>query len=78
MSAWMFFKRVLMIARTVVRLLCGLPVFRRDRVVWVVVYSTLGGTGPDTGCSEQMRYYRERMRGGTSSTASKIRELTSV
>ena len=38
MSAWMFFKRVLMIAITVVRLLCGLPVFRRDRVVWVVVY----------------------------------------
>ena len=37
MSAWMFFKRVLMIAITVVRLLCGLAVFRRVRVVWVVV-----------------------------------------
>ena len=31
MFAWMFFKRVLMIAITVVGLLCGLAVFRRDR-----------------------------------------------
>ena len=37
MSAWMVFKWVLMIAITVVGLLCGLAVFRRDRVVWVVV-----------------------------------------
>ena len=36
MSAWMFFKRVL-IAITVVGFLCGLAVFRRVRVVWVVV-----------------------------------------
>ena len=42
MSAWMFFKRVLMIAITVVGLLCGLAVFRRVRVVWVVEVVCVG------------------------------------
>ena len=46
MSAWMFFKGVLMIAITVVGLLCGLAVFRRVRVVWVVVEVVYVGRGP--------------------------------
>ena len=44
--AWMFFKGVLMIAITVVGLLCGLAVFRRVRVVWVMVEVVYIGRGP--------------------------------
>ena len=60
MSAWMFFKRVLMIAITVVRLLCGLAVFRRVRVVWVVVEVVyVGRDWVRYGLQRIMWYYRE-------------------
>ena len=60
MSAWMFFKRVLMIVITVVGLLCGLAVFRRVRVVWVVVEVVyVGRDWVRYGLQRIMWYYRE-------------------